>query len=338
MTTTAPDISTPAGILRLGNAFCDAKALLTAVELDLFGLLHEGPADEETIRTKLDLHGRGLRDFLTLLVQLGLLSEQDGRYANAEGADKYLVRSVPTFIGGFLLRSNRNLYPAWGRLSEALRTGQQQSGSEFLTMVQSPQVLRQFVGMMDALTQQLAPKLAEAIDWSRYASVLDVGGCRGNLVGQLVKAHPQLHGKVLDLPAMQQVFTEHMESMGLGAAVSFHPGSFFEVPLPEADVVILGHVLHDWDESQREFLVRKAYDAVRPGGVLLVYDRMLAEGPALIENLVISLDMLLVTDGGSEYPAEEIHRHAAAAGFASTEEKLLDAYDTLVVCHKAADK
>ena len=334
MTIATPSVSTPAGILRLGNAFCDAKALLTAVELDLFGLLHHGRASEEDIRVKLELHGRGLGDFLSLLVNLGLLTVHDGQYGNAEGADKYLVREKPTYIGGFLIRSNRNLYPAWGKLDEALRTGRKQSGGEFEQLTKIPDLLKQFIGMMDALTQQLGPQLIEAIDWTPYRSVLDVGGCRGNLAGQVVKAYPHLAGQVFDLPAMEPFFTEHIEGMGLTGSVTFHGGSFFEVPLPTADVVVLGHVLHDWNEQQRQYLVEKAFDAVNPGGVLLVYDRMLGDAASMVENLVISLDMLLVTDGGSEYPAEEIHRHAEGAGFASTFELPLGDYDTVVVCHK----
>jgi hypothetical protein len=116
MTSKATDTSTPAGILRLGNIFCDAKALLTAVELGLVTVLHNGPATEEQIRQRLRLHGRGLSDFLNLLVALGLLERTDSRYHNAAGADRYLVRGEGTYIDGFLERSNRNLYPAWGGL------------------------------------------------------------------------------------------------------------------------------------------------------------------------------------------------------------------------------
>jgi SAM-dependent methyltransferase len=335
MTITAPDVSTSAGILRLGNAFCDAKALLTAVDFDLFTALKDTPATLEEIRQRLQLHGRGLSDFLHLLVGLGLLEKtNDERFRNATGADRYLVKGEQTYIGGFLQRSNRNLYPAWGRLSDALRTGQPQSQGSFEQVTQRPALLRQFIYMMDALTQQLAPELIDAFPWSQYGSLLDVGGCRGNLAAHMVKAHPEVAGHVFDLPAMEPFFDEHIASLGLTGRLHFHGGDFFTDPLPPADVVILGHVLHDWDEQQRGFLVRAAYDAVRPGGALVVYDRMLTDDPRHVENLVISLDMLLVTDGGSEYPVSELRRHAEAVGFESVTEQPLGDYDTLVVCRK----
>ncbi|MFI6850129.1 acetylserotonin O-methyltransferase [Kitasatospora sp. NBC_00085] len=339
MTTKAPDVGTAAGILRLGNAFCDAKALLTAVELDLFTQLHNAPggtASADQVRELLGLHGRGLRDFLDLLVALRILERPDGRYRNAPGTTRHLVRGGEEYVGGFLLRSSRNLYPAWGRLEEALRTGQQQSGSHYDEVTQNPEILRQFIGSMDAFTNVLGAQLIEAYDWSGHASVVDVGGARGNLASQIVRARPHLSGKVFDLPEMEPFAKELIAGLGLTDRLEFHGGSFFTDPLPPADVVILGHVLHDWDPEQRSLLVHKAFDAVNPGGTLLVYDRMLDDEPEHAENLVISLDMLLVTDGGSEYPAAEIVEYAGRAGFARTEVTPLGDYDTLVACHKAS--
>ncbi len=246
------------------------------------------------------------------------------------------MRGSNRYVGGFLERSNRNLYPAWGKLTEALRTGEQQSGSDFEEVTRNPHILRQFVGMMDALTHVVGPELVGKFDWSGHDSVLDIGGARGNLCSIIVKAQPHLAGHVFDLPPMEPLFEEHVASYGLTGKVTFHGGSFFTDPLPSADVVTLGHVLHDWDEQQRGELVTKAFHAVNPGGALLIYDRMLDDQPDHVENLVISLDMLLVTDGGSEYPVSEAVAHAERAGFASTEVLPLSDYDTLVICRKAA--
>jgi SAM-dependent methyltransferase len=334
MTITAPDVSTSAGLLRLGNAFCDAKALLTAVDLDLFTSLHDAPGTVEEIRDRLGLHGRGLSDFLHLLAALDLLEKSGDRFGNAPGPDRHLVKGQPGYIGGFLLRSDRNLYPAWGKLGEALRTGKPQSGASFEEMTQNPAVLRQFIGMMDALNQQLTAELQQTFQFQRYGSVLDLGGCRGNLVTQLVQPHPQLTGRVFDVPAMRPFFDEVAAERGVADRVEFFGGDFFVDEIPSADVVIIGHVLHDWDAEQRGQLVRKAFDAVSPGGALVVYDRMLDEDARHVENLVISLDMLLVTDGGSEYTAEELIGHASAAGFTDITASPLGDYDTLVVAHK----
>ncbi len=336
MTSPVPDVGTPGGIIRLSAAFCDAKALLTAVDLDLFSALHSSPATEEEIRQRLALHGRGLSDFLHLLVALGLLEKDGDRYRNATGADRYLVRGQQIYIGGFLQGTDRHLYPAWGKLTDALRTGRPQAASSSSDTINDPQQLGYFVRMMDAITQVLGPELVKAVDWSGHSSVLDVGGCRGNMVGQVVKAHPELAGHVFDLPQMEPFFTEYIADMSLTGAVRFHGGDFFRDPLPKADLVILGHVLHDWNREQRAFLFQKALEAVNPGGALLVYDRMLDDEPDHVENLVVSLNMLLVTEGGAEYPASELYEYANAAGVSSVADQPLGVCDTLVVCRVAS--
>ncbi|MEC3952033.1 methyltransferase [Nocardia sp. CDC153] len=331
MTTFAAGVDTPAGILRLGKSFCEAKVLLTAVELDLFSVLHDSPATPDTLRGRLGLHGRGLADVLALLTEIGLLEHDNGAYRNSETAERHLVRGGRSYLGDFLLRFNRNLYPAYGNLTDALRTGAKQRPGDFTVMLGDPDRLRKFVLLMDSLTSDLGPALVEAFDWGHHQAVLDVGGCRGNLLSHILSEHPDLTGGVFDLPPMRPLFEELMAERGLADRSTFHAGDFFEQELPSADVIMLGHVLHDWDEREREAIVGKAFRALEPGGALLVYDRMLEAGPSLAENLVISLDMMMVTDGGSEYPAEEIHRYARAAGATSTQRRLGE-HDTLVIC------
>jgi SAM-dependent methyltransferase len=324
----------PAAVIRLGTAFCEAKAVLSAVELGLFSTLSEAPGTAEELTTRLGLHARGTGDFLDLLVSLGLLERVDGRYHNAAGADRHLVRGKPTYVGGFLERANHNLYPAWGRLTQALRTGEPQSESDFLEMIKDPAKLRRFTAMMDALTDLLGPQLAQAFDWSTRDSVLDIGGARGNLVSHLVKAHPGLHATVFDLPEMRPLFDEHAAGLGLLERMRFHGGDFFADPLPPASVVVIGHVLHDWAADERRALVEKAYAAVRPGGALLIYDRMLDTPPTSQDNLIISLDMLLTTRGGAEYPIEECTALLDRVGCTGIVTKPLGSHDTLVIGHR----
>ncbi|MDQ7803500.1 methyltransferase [Amycolatopsis sp. A133] len=330
----------PMEIIQLGTAFCDAKAVLAGTEFGLFTVLDDGPASGERIRERLGLNGRGLRDWLNVLVSLGLLRRDGDHYANTPAAERYLVRGKPTYVGGFLERANHKLYPAWGNLAEALRTGEPQvagrDGDIFDHMSQQPAELKKFLAMMDAVNNLLGPKLVEAFDWSAGRTVVDVGGARGNLLATVCKSQPHLSGTVFDLPQVQAPFEEHMAQLGMSERIGFHAGDFFTDELPEADILIIGHVLHDWSDEERRMLIGKAYRAVRPGGALLIYDAMLDDELTHKVNLLISLDMLLITHGGAEYTVQECRTWLAEAGFGDVTCDPLGETETLVVARKQA--
>lgn len=334
---TAPEIS-PARIFQVANGFCTAKIVLTALRTGLFGELSGGPATEPELRDRLGLHPRGSWHFLNALVWLGMLERDGDRYRNSPAADRYLVADRPTYMGGFLDRADTIFYPAWGRFDAALRTGRPvvdgADDDPYEHMSADPAQLRSFLGMMDAMNGPLGPELAASFDWSPYATVVDIGGARGNLVANIAGAHPHLSAGVFDRPRVEPAFDEHMAALGLTERVRFHPGDFFTDPLPEADVLILGHVLHDWAAEERRALVRKAYDSVRPGGALLVYDPMVDDELRHPMNLVISLDLLLTTHGGAEYPAADCRAWMIEAGFTDVTSQSLGYNDTLVVARK----
>ncbi|MGW0520092.1 methyltransferase [Crossiella sp. NPDC003009] len=339
--TDAPTMPSAMQIIHLGTAFCDAKAVLAGTELGLFTVLAEGPATDEQVRTRLGLHGRGVRDWLNVLVSLGLLNRAGAGYGNSPAAEQYLVRGKPTYVGGFLERANHKLYPAWGRFTEALRSGQPQvagrNGDIFGHMSKQPAELGKFLAMMDAVNGLVGPCLAEAFDWSGARSVVDVGGARGNLLATVLKSHAHLSGTVFDLPQVQPAFDEHMSLLGMDDRISFHAGDFFTDELPPADVLIFGHVLHDWSPQQRQLLLEKAFRAMRPGGAVLIYDAMLDEELTHRVNLLISLDMLLITHGGSEYTVEECEGWLTAAGFTDVTAAPLGETETLVVARGRAE-
>jgi SAM-dependent methyltransferase len=329
----------PADLKRLGNAFCHAKLLLTASELGLFTELDRGgPGTAEQIGERLDLHPRGTRDFLAALAALGLLVRDGERYANSEATSRHLLPDAPEYLGGFFPRASRVLYPAWGKLTEALRSGRPQApggdAGEFQRMLRDPRQLGQYLQMMDSVSGLLASALAEAFDWSAGRHLVDVGGARGNLAARLVRAHRHLTAQVFDLPMMAGPFAELIPTLVDPARVTFRGGDFFIDPLPEGDVLVLGHVLHNWSPEERLLLVRKAFAAVRPGGWLLVYDAMLDDGRADLARVLVSLNMLLVTSGGSEYPVAECRQWLAAAGFTDVRDRELGFGDTLVVGRK----
>ena len=334
--------STLDDINRLGIAFAEAKIVLAAIELGLFTHLSAAPATQDELCTALGLHPRAARDFLTALACTGLIEREGDKYANSAAADRYLDKAKPAYGGAFLERANRMMYPAWTNLTGLIRTGDPQlAGREdqvaaFEKMMADPDHLRNFLRMMDAVSGPLAPELAAKFDWSEYRTVVDVGGARGNLLAQVLTAHPHLSGKVFDLPPIGPLFDEHIATFGLTDRASFAAGDAFKDELPASDVVITGHVLHDWAPAERAELVRRMAAAVNPGGALLIYDMLLEEAPADPWNTLISLNMQLLSPGGSEYTLAECTDYLAAAGLSEVDTVSLGDHDTLVIARKPA--
>jgi hypothetical protein len=271
------------------------------------------------------------------LVAVGLLERGDGRYSPTALSAAFLDSRKPSYLGRFLKLADAR----WALVGDGLRTGEPQNGartgaSMFTQQHRDLAAWRAYYGGMDALNGPSGAALAHAFDWSSVKRVTDIGGARGNVSAQLVRAHPHLQAQVFDLPPVQEVFTEHIGQLGLTGQVTFHPGNFFTDPLPKSDVVVFGHVLHDWGVEERKVLAAKAYEAVEPGGAALVYDTMMDEGRTEKSNpLLVSINMMLCTPGGSEYTPTEGGKWFTDAGFATVEAVPLTGDDTLLIARKS---
>lgn len=328
-------------IIELGTSFWAAKTLLTAVEIGLFTELGSGPASEERLRAELGLHPRPARDFLDALVALDMLERENGQYRNTAATSYFLDENKETYLGGWMRQASKHLFRAWSGLTESLRTGKPYIGWDsqdfFERLYEDMDERRSFIAAMDAWTTHIAAELAGGLDWSAYGTFVDVGGARGNLPACLVKTNPHLRGTVFDRPEIAELFDEHMQRKGTADRIRFVTGDFFTQPLPAADVLIFGHILHDWDDQQRAALVRKAYEAVNPGGIVVIYDRMIDDERRTHKvGLLGCLNLLVVTPGGSEYTVADCRRYATEAGFVSTRAlALFDGLETAVIAHKA---
>ncbi len=271
---------TPHNIMQTGLGFWASKTLLSAVELGVFTELAKEPADLAALRGKLRLHPRAARDFLDALVALRMLERTDGIYRNAPETDRFLDKAKPSYIGGILEMANARLYGFWGSLTEALQTGVPQNeartgGDFFSALYASPERLRGFLHSMTGLSTGTAQALAARFDWSKYKSFADVGAAQGVVPVTVAKAHLHLQAIGFDLPPVGPVFEEFVARNGLSDRVHFQGGSFLDQPLPKADVIVMGHVLHDWDLAQKKMLLTKAFAALPKGGALILYETLI---------------------------------------------------------------
>jgi hypothetical protein len=327
----------PDRVVQLGLGFWASKALLSALELGLFSELAGGPLDAEALRRRLGLHPRGARDFFDALVALGLLEREDGRYANTAEADLFLDRAKPSYAGGFLEMANARLYGFWGSLTEALRTGLPQNeaktGGDFYgELYRDPRRLRQFLRAMSGRSAGPAAAMARKLPWQEHRTFVDVGAAQGVLPVTVARAHPHLTGGGFDLPPVGPIFEEYVAEAGLGDRLRFYPGDFFADPLPGADVLIMGHVLHNWDLDQRKVLLAKAHAALPMGGRLVVYEALIDdERRHNAQGLLASLNMLIETSGGANFTGAECRTWMHEAGFRDTYVEPLADPESMVV-------
>lgn len=308
-------------ILETGFSFWKAQALLASVELGIHSKLAQRPMSLEELRESLKVHGRGLQDLLKVLVMLGMLEELPNGYRNTAAADYYLDDEKPTYIGGLLELAAARLYPLWGSLHQALLTGEPQNEARtevnyYDNLCEDRDRLAKFLKGMDGISLPAAMKIAERFPWDKYQTFLDVGGARGALSIQLAGKYQHLTGGCFDLPAVGPHFDTYIRQFGLQERVRFYGGDFFRDPLPPAQVMLMGHVLHNWSPQQRRFIIQKVCDAIPLDGALIAYEWFSGEG-AVAEELVplMSLNMLLSTREGGGSSWRECQEWMLEAGF-----------------------
>jgi hypothetical protein len=331
---------TPARLLQLGLGFWGPRTFLSAVELGLFSVLAKGPLDEGQLRGRLALHQRSARDFFDALVALGLLERKAGKYRNAPDADAFLDRAKPAYVGGLLEMAAARLYPFWGSLTEALRTGAPQNeaksgGDMFGALYADPERLRGFLAAMTGVSMGSARAIATKFPWKSYKTFVDVGTAQGCVPVHVALAHKHLTGTGFDLPLVGPIYEEYVSSFGLEARLKFQAGNFFRDPLPQADVLIMGHILHDWNLQEKHLLLQKAFAALPKHGTLIVYDTMIDDDRCRnVAGLLMSLNMLIETPGGFDYTPADCRGWMKMTGFRKTSVVPLTPVESMVIAIK----
>ncbi|HUP03863.1 MAG TPA: methyltransferase [Bryobacteraceae bacterium] len=330
--------ATPERIMQVGLGFWASKTLLSAVEIGVFTELAHGPEPLEALRGRLGLHSRSARDFLDALVALGFLERHDGAYSNTPSTDLFLDRRKPSYLGGMLEMANHRLYGHWSHLTEGLRSGKPQNEIRtgesplFEALYADPARLRQFLSAMSGISRGSAQAIAAKFPWSTYRTLVDVGSAQGDTASQILLAHPHMTGTGYDLAETGPIFEEYVEGLGLSPRLRFQAGDFFANPLPKADVVIMGHILHDWDLETKRMLIAKAHDAIPDGGAMIVFEAIIDdERRANAFGLMMSLNMLIETPGGFDYTGADCQGWMRDAGFRETRVEYLAGPDSMVV-------
>lgn len=323
------DIS-PDHILQIGMGFWASKTLLSAVELGLFTELANGPRTGPELERALDLHPRATYDFLDALVSLRLLDREGNgpkaRYANTEATAAFLDRSSPNYIGGILEMAGARLFRFWADLTTALKTGRPQneiksSGkSMFESLYAEPARLEQFMDAMSGVSMANFDAFARQFDFGRYKTMVDIGGATAQLCCFVASHHPHMRCASYDLPVVQPIAERRIRESGLRGRVTAGVIDFFDDEFPQADVITMGMILHDWNLDAKKMLIAKAYRALPEGGAFVAIENIIDdERRQNVFGLLMSLNMLIEFGEAFDFTGTDFRQWCLNAGFSRCE-------------------
>lgn len=322
---------TPDNIMKIGAGFWASKVLLSAVKFELFTLLAERTSmtgTEIKQHLKFNCTDRHVYDFLDTLSGFGFL-RRDGlletaRYSNSPDTDFFLDKKKPTYIGGMLEMLNHRLYGFWGNLEEGLLTGHPQNEAKngenlFDALYADADRLKEFIHAMSGIQMGNFMTFAQVFDFSKYSTLTDIGGSAGLLSLMVAKHQAHMQCTSWDLPAVEPIANATIQQFKLSDRVKTGIGNFFTDDFPKSEVVVMGNILHDWDEPTKIMLMQKAYDALPSGGAFVAIEGIIDdERKENVFGLMMSLNMLIETGNGFDYTFADFNRWAKQVGFQST--------------------
>lgn len=315
--------ASPLPLMQLSSGFWAFKTLAAAHELDLFThLSRNGGTTSKELAKRFGTAERPAEMLLTACAALGLLKKKAGRYQNSALAAQFLVRGKPYYFGGFIEMLDKRLYPAWGKLTEAIRTNRptswdpEKQGSLFEG--EDPEMLAHFWEAMHSISSSTARALGAAVDLSRCKRLLDVGGGSGAFDIELCRRYRRLRATVYDLPHVVEIAASKIAQAGFGDRIQTAAGDFFtDASYPAGhDAIVLSLIMHDWNEEEDRRILRKCYDALPSGGMVIICELLVNnEKTGPVPGALMSLNMLIETAGGRNYTAAEYTGWLSDTGF-----------------------
>jgi hypothetical protein len=306
--------------MRLAVAHRSSMMLFAATRLNVFTALAKGPQDVGELAEQCGAAIEPLRLLLEGCVSEGLLVADGNRYRNTPVAEAFLVRGRPAYIGHGLEYAE-NLYQPWAGLADMVRTGRPAIEPESI-LGDDKQKTRAFVLAMHERAKGMSAVLPHGVSFSGRRRLLDVGGGPATYSIALVQQTPGLTSTVLDLPGVLEVSKEIVEQNGCADRVTLMPGNYLTSPFGSGyDAVLLSGMMHRENSNTCRVLLRKSFEALDPGGMVVVSDVFFDDDRKNSPPFAIhfALNMMLTSDEGSAHAKTEMARWTAEAGFSQVE-------------------
>ncbi len=323
---TPPELPPSVALFRMASAHYVSRAVYVAAQLGIADLLADGPRPFEDLATATRTHAPSLNRLLRLLASVGVFAEEEGGRFALTPIGACLRSGVPGSMRALALLLGGAAQDAWRELPYSVRTGEPAFPHVFGTdsfsyMAQHPAEAVVFDEAMGEFTKEVAVVVAATYDFSRFGTIVDVGGGNGALLAGILKAHAGPRGVVFEQPHIAVRTRAHLAQLGVAERCTVVAGDFFaEVPAG-GDAYMLKHVIHDWNDERAGQILANCRRAMGPNGTLLivegVYPARIDQSPASQGSASNDVNMLVCT-GGRERSEREFRSLYEAAGFTLT--------------------
>jgi O-methyltransferase. len=340
---------TPSKIMQIGMGFWASKALLAAVNFKLFTVLAEGGKKGREIKEQLKFNTteRHVYDWLDVLVSLGFLNREklleEAVYTNSEETDFFLDTKKPSYMGGILQMANNRLYHHWASLEEGLLTGKPQNESKdasnmrfFEELYKSPGKLQEFMDAMSGIQGGNFMALVNKFDFGKYKTLADIGGADGFLSCMIAKKYPGITCTTFDLPPVAQLAKNKIDKFQLAGRIKVASGDFIKDPIPSAEIITMGNILHGINEETKMLVIKKVYESLPENGVFMTIENIIdPERKINTFGLLMSLNMLIENGDGFDYTQNDFDTWTKKIGFKRTEVIPLAGPTSVAIAYKS---
>lgn len=319
-------------VLSTAFGYVNSQVLFSADDHGVFDFLEPGPRDLQSIATHAGIGVGPAERMLIVLCALGLLKRDGAAFELTDASRTCLLKSQPTYVGGMFPFMKNALYPLFAHFDSALADPKPQwekipgmsPEGPFEALYKDEPSLRDFQRTMFALSYPTAMAACEHFDFSKFESIVDVGGGTGGFVNAVCDRFPNVGGTIFDLPPVEKAAMDTARERENEGRIRFIRGNFFTDPLPtDADLFVLGDILHDWSEEDGTKLLKKVYEALPEHGALCVLENLFHEskdGPYV--SSIINTTMLVAAFGEQRAPSE-LERWLSGIGFERFEHRFL---------------
>lgn len=306
----------PQRIMHMASAFYESCVLFAATDLGLFDVINEeGSADAETVAGTKALSPHGARLLLDACVAVGLLHKEGDKYHNTDEAAAFLVSGQPGDLSR-ALRYNRDVYPAWGKLTDLVRSGEPVERPQ-IHLGEDEQRTEAFVHAMHGRAMAIGQSVVPLLELDGCRQLLDIGGGPAAYSMLIAQRFPGLSSKVIDLPGILKVSRRLVKAQGLSDRVECLDGDYHTFDFPAGnDAVIIFGVLHQEGPESILDILKRAYESLNSGGRIYILDMMTDETrchPAF--SALFAVNMALTKEEGWVFADTEIMTWLTEAGF-----------------------